>query len=68
LSSVEAEYMATSMATCEAIWLQKLLVALFDQELEPTIIHYDNQSGIKPSENRIFHDRSKHIDIMYHFI
>ena len=29
LSSTEAEYIAASMATCEAIWLQKLLVALF---------------------------------------
>jgi hypothetical protein len=29
LSSVEAEYIATSMAGCEAIWLRKLLVALF---------------------------------------
>jgi hypothetical protein len=55
-------------AACEAIWLQKLLVALFDQELEPTIIHCDNQSGIKLSENPVFHDRSKHIDIRYHFI
>jgi hypothetical protein len=57
-----------SMAACEAIWLQKLLVSLFGQELEPTIIHCDNQSGIKLSENPVFHDRSKHIDIWYHFI
>jgi hypothetical protein len=68
LSSAEAEYMAASMAACEAIWLRKLLVALFGQELEPTIIHCDNQSGIKLSENPVFHDRSKHIDIRYHFI
>jgi hypothetical protein len=60
--------MAASMAACEVVWLQKLLVALFDQELEPTIIHCDNQSCIKLSENPVFHDRSKHIDIRYHFI
>jgi hypothetical protein len=30
LSSSEAEYMATSLASCEAIWLRKLLVGLFD--------------------------------------
>ncbi|GLJ52115.1 hypothetical protein SUGI_1108460 [Cryptomeria japonica] len=29
LSSAESEYIAASMATCEAIWLRKLLVALF---------------------------------------
>jgi hypothetical protein len=38
LSSAEAEYMATSMASCEAIWLCKLLTGLFDEELEPTVI------------------------------
>ncbi|KAH9292825.1 hypothetical protein KI387_042000, partial [Taxus chinensis] len=68
LSSSEAEYIAASMATCEAIWLRKLLVALFGQKVETTVIHCDNQSCIKLSENPVFHDRSKHIDIRYHFI
>jgi hypothetical protein len=68
LSSVEAEYMATSLAACEAIWLQKLLMGLFGQELETTVIHSDNQSCIKLSENPVFHDRSKHIEIRFHFI
>eukprot|EP00253_Pinus_taeda_P006031 PITA_06031 len=30
LSSAEAEYMATSQAACEAIWMRKILVGLFD--------------------------------------
>ena len=68
LSSAEAEYIAASMATCEAIWLRKLLVASFGQKIESTVIHCDNQSCIKLSENLVFHDRSKHIDIKYHFI
>jgi hypothetical protein len=51
LSSVEAEYMATNLAACEAIWLRKLLMGLFGQELEATVIHCDNQSCIKLSEN-----------------
>ena len=68
LSSAEAEYIAASMETCEAIWLRKFLVALFGQKVETTVIHCDNQSCIKLSENPLFHDRSKHIDIMYHFI
>ena len=29
LNSAEAKYIAASMATCEAIWLWKFLVALF---------------------------------------
>jgi hypothetical protein len=68
LSSAEAEYMAASLAACEALWLRKLLLGLFRQELEATVIHCDNQSCIKLSENPVFHDRSKHIDIRYHFI
>jgi hypothetical protein len=60
--------MAASQASCEAIWFRKLLVGLFDQEMSLTVIHCDNQSCIKLSENPVFHDRLKHIEIRYHFI
>jgi hypothetical protein len=60
--------MAANLAACEAIWLRKLLMGLFGQELEATVIHCDNQSCIKLSENPVFHDRSKHIEIRFHFI
>ena len=63
LSSAEAEYMATSQATCEAIWMRKILVGLFGSQMDPSTIHCDNQSFIKLSVNHVFHDRSKHIDI-----
>ena len=68
LSFVEAEYMAASQASCEALWLRKLLVDLFDQELRPMMIYCDNQSCIQLSENPVFHDRSKHIEIRYYCI
>eukprot|EP00253_Pinus_taeda_P004066 PITA_04066 len=68
LSSAEAEYMAASLATCEAIWMRKILVGLFGSHLDPTVIYCDNQSCIKLSANPVFHDRSKHIDIRYHHI
>ena len=68
LSSAKAEYMAASQASCEALWLCKLLVGLFGVQLRPTVIYCDNQSCIKLSENPFFHDRSKHIEIHYHFI
>ena len=44
-----AEYMAASMAVCESMWLRKLLAGLFECELEATVVHYDNQSGIRLS-------------------
>eukprot|EP00253_Pinus_taeda_P003008 PITA_03008 len=68
LSSAEAEDMAASLAACEAIWMRKILDGLFSSHLEPTVIYCDNQSCIKLSANPVFHDRSKHIDIMYHHI
>jgi hypothetical protein len=68
LSYVEAKYMVASHASCEAIWLHKLLVVLFGHELRSIVIPCDNQSCIKLYENPIFHDRSKNIEIGYHFI
>jgi hypothetical protein len=68
LSTAEAEYIAACSASCEAIWLRKLLTGLFDLEMEATTILCDNQSCIKMTENPVFHDRSKHIEILYHYI
>ena len=68
LSSAEVEFMETNQASCKALWLHKLLVNLFGQELRPTVIYCDNQSCIQLSENPVFHDRSKNIEIIYHFI
>ena len=60
--------MATSQAACEAIRMWKILVGLFGQMMDPTVIYCDNQSCIKLYENLVFHDRSKHIDIRYHHL
>jgi hypothetical protein len=68
LSTAEAEYIAANVASREAVWLGKLLAGLFDLELEPTLIHCDNQSCVKLSENHVFSDKSKHIEIKYHYI
>jgi hypothetical protein len=68
LSTAEAEYIDACSASCEAIWLRKLLTGLFDLEMRATLILCDNHSCIKMTENPVFHDRSKHIEIRYHFI
>ena len=41
---------------------------LFDLQLDATCIHCDNHSCVKLSENSVFHDKSKHIEIKYHSI
>jgi hypothetical protein len=68
LSTVEEEYIALSVAVREAVWLCKLLIYVFDHEMDPTIIHCDNERCVKLSENPVFHDKSKHIEIKYHYI
>jgi hypothetical protein len=68
LSTLEAEYIVACSSSYEDIWLRKLLTGLFDLEMEATTILWDNQSCIKMTKNPVFHDRSKHIEIRYHYI
>jgi hypothetical protein len=62
-STAEAEYIAASVACREAVWLRKLPSELFRTELEPIVVHCDNQSCIKLTESPVFHDKSKHIEM-----
>jgi hypothetical protein len=68
LSMIEAEYIDACSVSCETIWLRKLLTGLFNLEMEATVILCDKQSCIKMTENPVFHDKSKHIEIRYHYI
>ena len=68
LSTAELEYVTACSASCEIVWLQKLLSDIFDLQLDATCILCDNQSCVKLSENPVFHDKSKHIEIKYHYI
>ena len=45
-----------------------MLEGLFDEEIDVTDILCDNQSCIKMTENPVFHDKSKRIEVRYHFI
>jgi len=71
LSSTEAEYIALCTSVQEAIWIRSLLVEVnyssFDSTV-PTTVYEDNQSCISLAANPIYHARTKHIDIKYHFI
>ena len=55
LSTVEAEYMALSQATQEAVWLRRLLEELGVKAAKPTNIYEDNQMAISTAENPVFH-------------
>lgn len=68
LSTTEAEYVATTHAAKEAIWLRSLLSELFGTIDKPTTLYSDNQSSIALTKDDQFHARTKHIDIRFHFI
>lgn len=68
LSSCEAEFMAATTAACQAIWLRNLLMQITGEFISPVVIYIDNKSAIDLAKNPVFHGRSKHIDIRYHFI
>lgn len=57
LSTTEAEYVALSIATQEAVWLKQLLSELRIEQSKPTVVYEDNQSA-----------RTKHIDMRHHFV
>ena len=64
---VEEEYIVYFSTCCEAIWIQKLVLGLFDMGLDTTMILCDKQSSLKMTENPVFHDKSKHIEIWYFY-
>ena len=68
LSTTEAEYVASSHASREALWLRRLIGEVFRPLQQPTPLYCDNQSAIALAQNDNYHARTKHIDIRYHFI
>jgi hypothetical protein len=68
LSSTEAEYKGAAMAACEVAWLRKLLGDLGLHVDRQVVIYCDNLSSIQLARNPVFHARTKHIEVHYHFI
>ncbi|KAI0524561.1 hypothetical protein KFK09_003938 [Dendrobium nobile] len=67
-SSTEAEYRALASSTSDIIWLRCLLQEFDAKQLHPTEVFCDNTSAIALTKNPVFHARTKHIKIDYHFI
>ena len=67
-SSTEAEYMCLSEAAKEAIFCIGFLRELGYGGIAKVSLFNDNQSAIKLAKNPVFHSRSKHIEIRFHFI
>jgi hypothetical protein len=68
LSSCEAEYIAASTASTQALWLVQLLSDLLGRDTGAVELRVDSRSALALAKNPIFHERSKHIRVRYHFI
>jgi hypothetical protein len=67
-SSTEAEYISAWEATCEIVWLCRILQDLGVIQKSTTTLLIDSQSTIKMAKNPVFHSKTKHVDTKYHFI
>jgi hypothetical protein len=68
LSTCEAELYAEAAAVQEVLWLRGLLRELGLRCQMGSVVHGDNQSTIAVSKNGVRSDRTKHVDVKYHFI
>jgi hypothetical protein len=59
---------AAATAAKEVVWMRRLLQDLRLPQSAPTTLFCDNQSSIKLVQNAEFHQRTKHIDVKFHFI
>jgi hypothetical protein len=68
LLSTEAEYRGATIVACEVVWLQKLLSNLRLLVDAYVVIYCDNISNILLANNPVYHAKTKHIEVHYHFI
>ena len=74
-SSTEAEFMAASFAAKETVWLRQLLHDLERHYIDPdernvllaTVMYGDNTGSNDLTRNPKHHQRTKHIEVIYHF-
>uniref|UniRef100_A0A2N9FTS7 Uncharacterized protein n=1 Tax=Fagus sylvatica TaxID=28930 RepID=A0A2N9FTS7_FAGSY len=67
-SSAEAEYRGMASATAELTWLTYLLRDLGLSSHSSPILFCDNTSTLHMAVNPVFHARTKHIELDFHFV
>lgn len=67
-SSTEAEYRALATTASDLFWIRQLLKDLHIFGSSPPQLWCDNQSAIQLARNPVFHGRTKHVEVDFHFI
>ena len=67
-SSTEAEYRALSHASTEVAWLCSLFSELGISLVNTLVIWCDNQGVGALATNPVFHSRTKHIEVDFHYV
>jgi hypothetical protein len=67
-SSTEAEYRSLAVGAAEVAWIRMLLHDLHVFLSECPLIWCDNTSAITLASNPVFHARTKHVEVDYHFV
>ncbi|KAL0382473.1 UNVERIFIED_CONTAM: Retrovirus-related Pol polyprotein from transposon RE2 [Sesamum calycinum] len=67
-SSAKAEYRSMGSMVCELLWISYLLCDFGVPILSQIPFYCDNKAAIHITENLVFHERIKHLDIDCHLV
>ncbi|GKE25606.1 retrovirus-related pol polyprotein from transposon TNT 1-94, partial [Tanacetum coccineum] len=67
-SSAEAEYCSMAFTTCELKWLKSVMLSIGIHQVKPMSLYCDSQVALHISQNLMFHERTKHIEVDCHYI
>jgi hypothetical protein len=67
-SSAKAEFRAIAQGVCKTLWLKILLKELGFDSNDSMRLYCNNKTAISIAHNLVQHDRTKHVEIVRHFI
>jgi hypothetical protein len=62
------EYIVAANATCQALWLARVLAEVQGSASSTPLLRVDNKSAFALIKNLVLHGQSKHIEVKYHLV